>query len=590
MPDSWNPWGGASYVAPTPKTPAQKNVGDWVNGKQITWEDFAPHHTWNPHTKQWEQNEEGNWWEDWDFDSHSATGDGNMFDDWPEYQIPDEIQQLVDLYTGYGQQIEQEVGAGVQAGIGAAEDALGYYQGVASDLTNLYGGIRDDVMGTAQDQFDYLQQAGQNIYGLAGQQQAMLNQQADQLVNMYGLSREQALEIARRSAQDYRTAATGIEGSARTDMGLARGEAGLMRDEMLGAAGRLDKLYGGVRGDVMREARRERREVMGELTGMRSDVMDIYQQRAYSGLPGERLMSERLGASTAAGIRNIREIAQGGGGALGAVAQLHQQQQQGLQNLAIQGAQYQAQMTGELGQAMRATALDVAQGYRGVAQDYIDANLRSAAMAGSGMAQAAQLRGSARQGYIDTVRGTGADLRGALATGAGLRGAGAQQMLDAELSSAQMLGQGMATATGFQQAGYQGMMDAATTQAGLMQSGYQGLMDANLQSGQMLGQGMYQGASLIGQGYGNLQNAYMTGAGLTADALATSAGLQGDALAAMANQRQLQYQYNELAPHQAELQFNIDQMNMINPWKDWLNFQSQTMGYDYDLATGGRPY
>jgi len=573
------------YLPLVPKKEAEKNIGDWVNGKQITGEDFYKNHTWNPQTNKWEQNDDiqDNWWKD----DKTPT---DMWDEFPEYQIP---QEILDLIGGNEQAAQNIIGAaqtGADQGMGFAQDAMSMYSQTAQNLLDIYSAAGVKTRGYAQDQMGMYTQAGQDIKGTAAQSQAMLNQEADKLVSMYGMSRQQALGIAKDQMGMYGQAAGELKSSALADQGLARGEAGKMRDDYESGAQRLEGLYGGMKDEVMGAAKRERREVMGELTGMRDKTLDIYQQRAYGDDAGFGARREELGAAAAGAQRGIRDMSGGTGAGLGAMANLYGQQQAGMRDIGIQEAIYKTARTGELGEMTRLTGNDVAQGYRNVAQDYIDANIRSTATMGAGLAQATELRGRGQAGYIDTVMGTGVNTRNALGMGAEMMGRGYTGMMNAEMQSAANLGQGMYQGAQMRQQGYQGVMDASYNQADLMGRGYTGMMNAEMDTASMMGQGMYQGANLMGQGYQGLSNASFSGANMMMGAYGDAAGLRAQSALEMANQKQLEYNYNQFIPHQMETQFLTDQYSDKDAFNSWLEMLGGIASSELGSATGGSPY
>ena len=165
-----------------------------------------------------------------------------------------------------------------------------------------------------------------------------------------------------------------------------------MLDEYQGQAGKIEGLYEGSRDEILGEARRARKESLGALQSSQDEALDIFRGRAYGNMPGYQQSLDQYGAQMAGAVRNVRDRAGGGGAGLGALANVYAGQQQGINQLGIANAQYMGARQGELGDMVRQTGLDMSSTYRGLAQDYINANLQSTGALGGAYQAATGMR------------------------------------------------------------------------------------------------------------------------------------------------------------------------------------------------------
>jgi hypothetical protein len=102
-------------------------------------------------------------------------------------------------------------------------------------------------------------------------------------------------------------------------------------------------IFGGVQGLSANKKIKEQRANRPVYTRPNEvgQMMDIYRKQAgRSELPGQGLMEEKLGRSTAAGVRQVGKFASSSAGALGAITDIYGKEQDAIRDLGIQFAQY----------------------------------------------------------------------------------------------------------------------------------------------------------------------------------------------------------------------------------------------------------
>lgn len=125
------------------------------------------------------------------------------------------------------------------------------------------------------------------------------------------------------------------------------------------AASAIEGLSGGIKaiGGYF-AARKAERDLQKELSSMPKytrpeeyeDLLKLYKERAAAQeMPGQSLAEQKLGATTAAGIRQAQKAAPSSVAALGATTSLHEAHMNAIRDLEIQFAQYKANREAELG-------------------------------------------------------------------------------------------------------------------------------------------------------------------------------------------------------------------------------------------------
>ena len=84
-----------------------------------------------------------------------------------------------------------------------------------------------------------------------------------------------------------------------------------------------------------------------------NEMLDLYRkQAARTELPGQKLMENKFGATTASGIRQVNKAASSSTSALSAITDIYGKEQEAVRDLGIQFAQYKAMQEQNLAQGL----------------------------------------------------------------------------------------------------------------------------------------------------------------------------------------------------------------------------------------------
>lgn len=510
-------------------------------------------------------------------------------DNSPEYEIPNVIKELTtnlqntadavrDNYSSASGELKDTIAEGVNRSLETymtnLNEALDTVkQGGQAGLKNFQEAYdvanksASDLLSTGKDGFDSIM----NLAKVGGNEYKQIVEDG---LNSYmtgaKTSADKIRDMASTGANNMLSA--GQKGVDTTIQGL---------DDALSGYQQGAKTIRDITQDTLNQSQESSDSALSESLKGTDEMLNIYRDLAGGTMPGQSLLEGKLDQESAEALTRIKELS-GGRGGLSSIAKTFQNKQEGLQDIAIQAAQYKTQMKQNLAQAYGQAGQMRSSAYT----DKFNRDMNRGQFGINAEGMATEM-GAGSQERIALQKGNAFMTQAELEAKAAEMGISAEQLANSIQSEADLNALNARTGASQYATGLNmdaeltrttGMMDATTQASNMQTNALNNLGQAKFANAEMVGNQMTNNANRIYdanmEGTKMNANAIITGANMVNQGQIQGAALESEAANTMAAYEDQAFQFNEWQPYQNKLNYNANMVAQTDP----MGYQMELMG------------